>query len=74
MTAPRAGVVASAHGRCSVCGPNQPGWMRIVTALHLPGGARYWPCWHCRPAPGERPIPIFIYEQYCDVPREGGAA
>ncbi|MDN5932675.1 MAG: hypothetical protein L0I24_16690 [Pseudonocardia sp.] len=73
MTAPRAGVLATARGRCAVCGPASPGWFRIVHALRLPGGADRWPCWHCSPAPGETPIPIFMYPLYRDVPR-GGAA
>lgn len=74
MTAPRAGIVASARGRCTVCGPHYPGWVRIVTARFMPHGARFWPCWHCSPAPGDRPMTVLIYDFRDDVPSGGSAA
>lgn len=73
MTAPRVGVIASARGRCAVCGPKSPGWVRIVTALNLPGGSAVWPCWHCTTPPSERPIPIYIYPVLDEHPRRSAS-
>ncbi len=70
---PPAGVLATIRGRCKVCGPKHPGWVRIEWADRMPDGAPYWPCWHCNHPPGETPIPIFLYPLRTDRPR-GSAA